>query len=210
MLFKRRKVERPELPKEYVWELDVLGEDHTYSCVVTETMVTTYEDGVEKKHLKVTNPECEYGVLQIDTVTALFGDLVPFQLERFIPYIMLDGKWVSSDTTKQDRLDATIASYKKESRSEIIVGVLGALICLIKMLVTGSMGDWSIGFVFSLLFIFAGITTYVRLRTELKAMNEAIAKQETESEKNDAEEEEEEILEIPQGLGAPKAHKSEE
>lgn len=172
-MFKRGTTEKPNLPKEYVWELDVLGEDHIYSCVVTEDMVTTYEDGVEKKHLKVMNPECRQGVLQIDTTTSLYGDPVPFQLERYIPYIKLQGEWVSSDTTKKDRLDATVAAYKKNAKWEIITGILCLIVALVKTLVTGELGDWFMVNVFGFFFIFAGLSTQFRLKQELNAMKEA-------------------------------------
>lgn len=172
-MFKRKTTEKPNLPKEYVWELEINGEDHTYSCIVTETMVTTYEDGVEKKHLKVMNPECMQGVLQIDTITSVYGDQVPFQLERFIPYIKLEGKWESSDTTKQDRLEATVATYRNNSKWEIIAGILCMVATLIKTLVTGDMGDWYMLNIFGVFFIFAGISTHIRLKQELDAMKEA-------------------------------------
>lgn len=185
-MFKRGTTEKPNLPKEYVWELDVLGEDHTYSCVVTEEMVTTYEDGVEKKHLKVMNPECRQGVLQIDTITSLYGDPVPFQLERFIPYIKLDGEWVSSDTTKKDRLDATVAAYKKNAKWEILVGVLCLAVALIKTLITGGLGDWFMVNVFGIFFIFAGLSTWIRLKQELDAMKEAETAESVEETKAEA------------------------
>lgn len=198
-MFKRGTTERPELPKEYTWELDVLGEDHTYTCVVTEEMVTTYEDGVEKKHLKVMNPECRQGVLQIDTTTSLFGDPVPFQLERFIPYIKLQGEWVSSDTTKKDRLDATVAAYRKNAKWEMIVGAVCVAAGAITHFVRGDMGDMFMVFVFGLFFIFAGISTRVRLKQELEAM------QETEEKEEVIEEAPKQIQGAPQGLGAPKS-----
>lgn len=171
-MFNRKSKERPELPKEYIWELEIKGEDHTYSCVVTETMVTTYEDGVEKKHLKVMNPECKQGVLQIDTVTSLFGESVSFQLERFIPYIKLEDGWTSSDTTKQDRLEATVATYKSNIKWEIIAGVVCLVVTLLKWLITGEMGDWFMLPVFGAFFIFAGASTHIRLKQELQAMEE--------------------------------------
>lgn len=171
-MFNRKSTEKPNLPKEYVWELEINGEDHTYSCIVTEEMVTTFEDGVEKKHLKVMNPECKQGVLQIDTVTSLFGEPMSFQLERFIPYIKLEAGWTSSDTTKQDRLDATVAAYKKNAKWEIIVGIALILATLIKWAVTGSIGDWYMMNVFGIFFVFAGFSTNLRLKRELEAMKE--------------------------------------
>ena len=196
-MFKRGTTERPELPKEYTWELDVLGEDHTYTCVVTEEMVTTYEDGVEKKHLKVMNPECRQGVLQIDTTTSLFGDPVPFQLERFIPYIKLQGEWVSSDTTKKDRLDATVAKYRSNAKWELIIGVLCVVVSIAARLIQGAIGDWYMLNVFGFFFIFGGISTRVRLKQELEAMENA---KKTEEEEDTPKK----IEGAPQGLGTGK------
>lgn len=172
-MFKRKSTEKPQLPKEYVWELEINGEDHTYSCIVTETMVTTFEDGVEKKHLKIMNPECKQGVLQIDTVTSLFGEPMSFQLERFIPYIKLEDGWTSSDTTKKDRLNATVAAHAKNAKSEIIVGVICLLAAAAKWAITGEVGDWYMLNVFGIFFIFAGISTKLRLKQELDNMKEA-------------------------------------
>ena len=172
-MFNKKATERPELPKEYVWELEINGEDHTYSCIVTEEMVTTFEDGVEKKHLKIMNPECKQGVLQIDTVTSLFGEPMSFQLERFIPYIRLEDGWTSSDTTKKDRLDATVAQYRKNAKYEIITGIAALVIVIIKALITGGIGEWYMLPVFGIFFIFAGLSTRVRLKQELQAMKEA-------------------------------------
>ena len=179
-MFKKKITEKPKLPKEYVWELEINGEDHTYSCIVTEELVTTFEDGVEKKHLKVMNPECKQGVLQIDTVTSLFGEPMSFQLERFIPYIKLEDGWTSSDTTKKDRLDATIAAYKRNARFEIIAGIACIAATLIKLLIVGEIGDWYMLNVFGAFFIFAGFSTKIRLKQELDAMKEAEAENEEE------------------------------
>lgn len=179
-MFKEKITEKPQLPKEYVWELEINGEDHTYSCIVTEELVTTFEDGVEKKHLKVMNPECKQGVLQIDTVTSLFGEPMSFQLERFIPYIKLEDGWTSSDTTKKDRLDATIAAYKRNARFEIIAGIACIAATLIKLLIAGEIGDWYMLNVFGAFFIFAGFSTKIRLKQELDAMKEAEAENEEE------------------------------
>ena len=37
----------PNLPKEYVWALEIDEVDHEFKCLVTEDEVITYEDGVE-------------------------------------------------------------------------------------------------------------------------------------------------------------------
>ena len=173
-MFNRKKsTEKPNLPKEYIWELEVEGKSREYKCLVTEDSVTTYEDGVEHKHLKITDPTCMEGVLQIDCETKIFGELIPFQLERFIPYIKLDGHWVMSDTTKEDRMQQQIAIYKKQSKQETIVGILCILFVLIYRIVTGSMGDWWMLSVFGIFFMSSAGMRMVRLRNEINAMKEA-------------------------------------
>ena len=174
MLFKKKNRNvKPELPKEYVWALEIDEVDHEFKCIVTEDEVITYEDGVEHKHLKVVDHTCEEGVLQIDCETKIFGELIPFQLERFIPYIKLDGRWIMSDTTKEDRLQQQIAIYKKQSKQEAIVGVAALLYILATKLITGTMGDLWILSVFGIFFISSAGLRMVRLKTELNAMKEA-------------------------------------
>ena len=173
MFKKKKSSEHPDLPKEYIWELEVAGQPREYKCLVTEEGVTTYEDGVEHKHLKITDPTCLEGVLQIDCETKIFGELIPFQLERFIPYIKLDGRWIMSDTTKEDRLQQQIAIYKKQSKQESIVGVAALLYILGTKLITGTMGDLWILSVFGIFFISSAALRMVRLKNELNAMKEA-------------------------------------
>ncbi len=172
-MFKRKSTEKPNLPKEYVWELDYDGDIRTYKCVVTENMVTTYEGDVEKKHLKVMNPECREGVLQIDTITSIYGEQIPFQLERFIPYIKLESGWKSSDTTRQDRLEATVKMHKRNSAMQIGLGIICIIATQIKKNITGEVGDWFMLNSFGIFFIFAGIYTLLRLKLELNQMKEA-------------------------------------
>ncbi len=173
-MFKRKKsTEKPNLPKEYIWELEVAGETREYKCLVTEDGVTTYEDGVEHKHLKITDPTCMEGVLQIDCETKIFGEMIPFQLERFIPYIKVEGRWIMSDTTKEDRMQQQIAIYKKQSKQETIVGVVALVFMLGMKLFTGSMGDMWILSVFGIFFISSAALRMVRLKNEITAMKEA-------------------------------------
>ena len=173
MFKKKKSTVKPNLPKEYIWTLDVEGEERIYKCLVTETEVVTYEDGVEHKHLKIMDPTCMEGVLQIDTKTKVFGDLVDFQLERFIPYIRLEGHWVMSDTTEEDRMQEQIALYKRDSKQQIISGIGTLAVALVKTLFFGGLGDWWILIVFGIFFISSGLLTRVRLRNEINAIQEA-------------------------------------
>lgn len=180
-MFKRKKsTVKPELPKEYVWTLLIEEEEHEFKCLVTETEVITYEDGAEHKHLKITDPTCMEGVLQIDTQTRIFGDMVDFQLERFIPYIRLEGHWSMSHTTENDRMNEQIAIYRKQSKQETIVGICCMLVALGKQLFTGDIEDWWILIVFGIFFVSSAAYRMVRLRNEINAMNELKEQREAE------------------------------
>lgn len=174
---KKLSTVKPDLPKEYVWTLVIDDEEKIFKCLVTETEVITYEGDREHKHLKITNPECMEGVLQIDTTTKIYGDMVDFQLERFIPYIKLEGRWVMSDTTEQDRLQEAEALHRKNAKQQIISGIGCLLIVLAKQLITGDIGDWWMLNVFGIFFIASGAMTLVRLRNELNAIREEEEKQ---------------------------------
>lgn len=173
-IFKRKKeAPKPELPKEYIWRLVYEGEDREFKCVVTETEVITYEDGVEHKHLKIMDSTCQVGVLQIDTKTKIFGDLVDFQLERYIPYIRLDdGNWHMSHTTEDDRLQEQIQIYKKQSKWETITGIILILISTAEWIIRGEMVDLWIFMVFGFFFICSAVYRLARLKQELSGLEE--------------------------------------
>ena len=181
MLFKKKKeAPKPQLPKEYVWALDIEGEDHEFKCLVTEDEVITYEDGVECKHLKVMDHTCQVGVLQIDCNTKLFKELVGFQLERYIPYLNLAGGWTMSDTTREDRLTEQVAIYRKQSKLEYIIGGALILVNLIAGLAFGAFEDTLVFTVIGMLFIVSGAYQMIRVKQELEAIREAQEALETE------------------------------
>lgn len=179
---RKKSTVKPNLPKEYVWTLDIDGEEKLYKCLVTETEVITYEGDKEHKHLKIMDPTCMEGVLQIDTQTRIYGDMVDFQLERFIPYIRLEGHWVMSDTTEKDRMEEQIAIYKKQSLQEAIVGGVCLLVVLAKKLLTGDIEDWWMLNVFGLFFVVSAVYRMARLRVEINAIKEAEAEAAAEKE----------------------------
>ena len=172
-MFKRKSTVKPDLPKEYVWELDYDGVIKYFKCVVTEDMVITYEGDKEHKHLKVMDHECKEGVLQIDTITAIYGEQIPFQLERYIPYIKLESGWKMSDTTREDRMQEAIRLHKRNSRNEVIAGLGFFAAALLKTLITGDLGDWWMANVFGIFCLVCAVYRMVRLRLEINAMKEA-------------------------------------
>ena len=173
MFNKKKEAPKPDLPKEYVWALDIEGEDHEFKCLVTEDEVITYEDGVESKHLKVMDHTCQVGVLQIDCNTKLFKELVGFQLERYIPYLNLAGGWTMSDTTRDDRMAEQIQIYKNQSKWEIITGIIMMLAHLVIELFFSSFGEVWILSILGIFFIASAVYRMVRLRNELTALQEA-------------------------------------
>ena len=180
MFKKKKEAPKPQLPKEYVWALDIEGEDHEFKCLVTEDEVITYEDGVECKHLKVMDHTCQVGVLQIDCNTKLFKELVGFQLERYIPYLNLAGGWTMSDTTREDRLAEQVVIYRKQSKWEILIGLGMILANIILGLTMDWFEDAMMFTVIGILFIVSGIYQQLRVKQELEAIREAQADLETE------------------------------
>jgi len=173
-MFERKKDVKPELPKEYVWALEIDNEDHEFKCLVTEDEVITYEDGREHKHLKVVDHTCYEGVLQIDCETKIFGTMTPFQLERYIPYIKLD-RWLMSDTTREDRLQEQVAIYRKQSRIEYIIGAIMILVNVIMGIAFGMFEDTMMFSIMGMLFIVSGAYQMIRVKQELNAIREAQA-----------------------------------
>lgn len=161
------------MSKEFVWELEVNNDYKIFKCVVGDKEVVTYEDGVEKKHLKITNPVKKIGVLQIDTQTKVFGDLVPFRMENDTPYLLLENKWIMSDTTRDERVEKAATTYRRNSLIEICVGAAMLLCCLIFYLVNGAVGSVSILGIIGVMLVFAGVSTMIRLKQELSALVEA-------------------------------------
>lgn len=173
MFNRKKEAPKPNLPKEYLWALDIEGEDHEFKCLVKEDEVITFEDGVESKHLKVMDHTCQVGVLQIDCNTKLFQEQVGFQLERYIPYLNLAGGWTMSDTTREDRMAEQIQIYKKQSKWETIMGIAMILVHLVGQLIFPILKDLWMFSIFGILCISAAAYRMVRLRNELNAIQEA-------------------------------------
>jgi len=163
---------KPIEPKEFVWNLEIDGEEKVFKCLVTETECITYEGDVERKHLKVMNPLRKEKVLQIDTVTVVYGKQTPFQLENGIPYIQLDGHWKMSDTTHDDRIEEAVHIHQKRSKMEAIAGFCLIAAVIGKKIVTGEVGDWWMLTVFGVFCFTSSLMRMVRLRNELMVMKE--------------------------------------
>lgn len=161
------------MSKEYVWELEIDDDYKIFKCVVTDTEVITYEGNKEYKHLKITNPVKKIGVLQLDTETKVYGEMVPIRVEKEIPYLLVDGRWIMSDTTRDERLEKGIMTYRRNGIVEISAGVAMLISCLVLYLVQGSVGTMSLMIALGFMCVFAGVSTLIRLKQELDALVEA-------------------------------------
>jgi hypothetical protein len=170
---KPRKV--PIVNKEYIWTLEVENDIHEYKVFLGEDECITYEDGVECKRLKIMDKCQMQGVLQIDCKTKVFDEITDFQLENGIPYIKVEDeegnrKWVKSDTTKEDELQAKIRSLKKESYFYGLMGLGFFIWAIIEKIITDHSDD---SFMIPIIGIFClgcmGMQM-VRLKNELEAM----------------------------------------
>lgn len=144
-----------------------------WRCVVHDTEVITYQDGREFKHLKIMDSTCKEGVLQIDTQTNVNGRIVPFQLERNIPYVKIDGVWKMSETTRQDRFDEALKIQKKNMIVELSLGVVFLLAALIYTLVNGSLGEWWMAIIMGVFCCTSAGMRFVRVKQELAELKEA-------------------------------------
>ena len=129
-LFKK-KYEKIECSNEHIFSIDYDGVIKKWKCVVLEDEVVTYEGDKECKHLKIMNKERAPQVLQIDTVTSIYGEMIPFQLENGFPFIKLEGEWVPSDTFAVARRDAQVKMYRRNSMQQIAIGIVMLLALLI-------------------------------------------------------------------------------
>lgn len=170
-LFKT-KYEKIECSNEHIFRLDYEGEIKIWKCVVLEDEVVTYEGNVEKKHLKIMNKERAPQVLQIDTVTTIYDEQVPFQLENGFPFIKLQGEWVSSDTFDVAKRNAAAKMYRRQSLYQLAIGIAILLAMLVYWLIRGNQGDLWIFTVFGIFFICSAAFTMVRVHNELEAYKE--------------------------------------
>lgn len=169
------KKKEPIVNKMYEWELEVDGQLVKWKCFVGENECITYEGDRECKRLKIMDKEQKEGLLQIDTQTRVWDEIVPFQLENGIPYIKLENdegerKWRMSDTTREDRLQHQIKKVKKEAYVSWACGIVFVIWCVVQFALTGSLGEWPVAPVFAGFCILTGFMNMIRLKNEMEAM----------------------------------------
>lgn len=185
-LFKQ-KYEKIDCPNEHIFRLDYDGVIKIWKCVVLENEVVTYEGDEERKHLKIMNKERAPHVLQIDTVTTIYGEQIPFQLENGFPFIKLQGEWVSSDTLDVAKRNAAAKMYTRQSNYQLLAGIAMLLALLVYWLIKKDLGDLWILSVFGIFFISSAGMTRVRVHNELEAYKKTDAEIEAAADGTDEE-----------------------
>lgn len=161
--------------KEFVWKINVDGESKLWKCVLEDTEVITYEGEEVSDHLKITNPEVKQNVLQIDTVTHIFGVEVPFQLEKNVPYIRLNDRWCMSETTFEARKQKLLKDQKLIAYLLLLVALGCAAACLIRYLIEGTMGSWWFLLVLGSIIAATGYIQYRETKTSIAMLEQADA-----------------------------------
>lgn len=161
--------------KMYVWNIEVDGEDYEWKCFVGIDECITYGNGVELERLKIENMAQQQGVLQIDTQVKVGDEMVPFQLERGVPYIKLledDGerRWIKSDTTFEDMLSSRCRQVKRDAYLMGGIALVFLLYSLGEFLVLGHLNDWNFGPLMGAMLLMACASNLLRLKNELDQM----------------------------------------
>lgn len=173
MALTKKKYETIECSNEHIFRLEYEGTIKVWKCVVLEDEVVTYEADVETGRLKITDKTNAPQVLQIDTVATIYGEQIPFQLECGAPFLKLEGEWVPSDTFAAAKREAAAKMYRRQAKLQIGIGIAMLVGFLAIWLLMGTMGDLWIISVFGMFFISSGGFTWVRVRNELQAYQDA-------------------------------------
>ena len=161
------------MSKEFIWNVAVDDQEKIFKVVLLENEIVTYEGDEEKKHIKITNPESKQGVLQIDTVTTVYGRECPIQLERNIPYIKMGGRWTMSVTTYEERKKKLIHTNKMAAYIQGGICILLCLVALGKWLLTGDMGNWWFMIVMGTFIGATGLLQYSSIKSQMKDLEKA-------------------------------------
>ena len=155
------------MSREFIWELEVGEAFEIFKCVVDDREVVTYENSEEKERLKITVPVKKAGVVQLNARIRIFGELIPLRLENDTPCLMLDGKWIVSDTTRQDRLEKAIRTRRRNMLLELCFGVVMLVICAVGHITKSPPARMILPFIIGIVLVYAGAAACLRLKRDL-------------------------------------------
>ena len=146
------------MTKEYIYTLEVEDEEVIWKCIISDDMCVTYEGDEKCEEFKLTTQERKPHVLQLDTKAKVYDEYLPLQVENGMPFLKLGGKWEASDTTDEDRLQATVSKYKRESVYYGIIGIVLILVQVIDQHTIGYLTDVPMFIMLGIFCIFTGAT----------------------------------------------------
>ena len=160
------------MTKEYIFTMAFDDGDYEkqWKCVVYDDKCVTYNENEQCQTFRLENKERAPHVIQLDTEAKVFDEVLPLQIENGIPFLKMDGRWECSDTTDEDRLQANIVKYRKESYFYAALGIAMILFQLIDWAFLSISGDMPMFIVLGIFSISCGAITMVRLNNEMKAM----------------------------------------
>lgn len=164
------------MTKEYIFTMAFDDGDYEkqWKCIVYEDKCVTYNEGVECQTFLLENKERAPHVIQLDTEAQVFDEILPLQIENGIPFLKMDGKWECSDTTDEDRLQANIRKYKKESYFYAALGIAMIAFQVVDWAFLRFSGDMPMFIVLGVFCISSGVVTMVRLNNEMKALGRTL------------------------------------
>ena len=160
------------MTKEYIFTMAFEDGDYQkeWTCIVYEDKCETFAEGEKCQTFRFDTTQRKPHVLQLDTEAKVFDEILPLQVENGIPFRKMDGKWECSDTTDEDRLQANIRKYRRESYLYCFLGLCFLIFYVVDLLVMRWMVDAPIGLTLGLLCIVSGVITMVRLNNEMKEL----------------------------------------
>ncbi len=164
------------MTKEYIFTMSFDDGDYfkEWKCVISDDKCVTYAEGVQCETFRLDTSERKPHVIQLDTQAKVFDEVLPLQVENGMPFLMMDGRWVCSDTTDEDRMVANIRKYKKESYVYALIGILLIIAHFVDKKYFGIMTEIPIFLVMGIFSISSGGFTMVRLHLELRDMGKKL------------------------------------
>ena len=162
------------MTKEYIYKLEIHGEDVIWKCVISDDTCMTYEGDTLCETFRLTTKERKPQVLQLDTKAKVYGEILPLQVENGMPFLKMDGKWEASHTTDEDRLQAKIRAHKKEAYSNALLGVLMIVYYFIDKKYIGLVSEFPIALVMGIFCVSSCGVTLFRLKNELQEMGRTL------------------------------------
>ena len=154
------------MSKEFIWGADVEGERTEFKVVVEEGVCLTYEGGQLTNRIKYKVPK-DPEEMWIDEFIQVWGKRCQFQLDKGVPYLKMDGKWTSSDTTMEERLQKIAKTQKLTGMVQFVIGLLICLVCAVIYMVNGTLGDkWWFLIIIGSVMSLTGLLQYRNVKKE--------------------------------------------